>query len=55
MVSHNSRLTASAKEIQKEGTLILLLDPDHLLGNIFASATHAADSQEDVIVEEISC
>lgn len=46
--------TCGIEEIKEEGPLVSLLNPDHLLGDVFWSWTNTANSQENVVLQEIT-
>ena len=41
------------KQIQKEGPLVSLLDPDNLLSDVLRGGPNATDGQENVVVQEV--
>ena len=46
--------TRCIKQIQQEGSLVILLNPHHLLGDVLTGTPHTAHSQEDVVVQEVT-
>lgn len=46
--------SCSVKKIQKKRPLVLFLNPDDFLGNVFGSGTDAANGQENVVAQEIT-
>ena len=45
--------TARLHQIQEEGSLVLLLDPDDLLGDVLGGGPHPAHRQEHVVTQEV--
>ena len=48
-----SSQTAGLHEIQQERSLVHLLHPDDLLGDVLRGGAHPANRQEDVVTQEV--
>jgi hypothetical protein len=42
------------QQVEQEGALVVLLHPDHLLGDVLGGGADAAHRQEDVVIEEVA-